>query len=157
MPTDPGVLIRSFSRADQRAARALILAGLGERFGRIDESLNPDLDDIGRAYLDAGHLFFVAERGGRLVGTCGLRDEPGGAARVLRMSVARSERRRGVASALLNACVDAARARGRAELRVATEPHWEEAVRFYLARGFRRRGADAVDVQLALPLAEAAR
>ena len=41
-----GIVVRRFAPADQDAARRLILEGLGAHFGSIDESLNPDLDDI---------------------------------------------------------------------------------------------------------------
>ena len=37
------MLIRAFEPRDQAAARQLILAGLGEHFGWIDETCNPDL------------------------------------------------------------------------------------------------------------------
>lgn len=40
------IKVRPFETRDQVAARKLILSGLGEHFGFIDERLNPDLDDI---------------------------------------------------------------------------------------------------------------
>ncbi|CAA9269377.1 MAG: hypothetical protein AVDCRST_MAG93-2561, partial [uncultured Chloroflexia bacterium] len=42
----PNLAIRPFTPADQKAARDLVLDGLGEHFGWIDTSRNPDLDDI---------------------------------------------------------------------------------------------------------------
>ena len=66
------MLIRSFEPRDQTAARQLILAGLGEHFGWIDETCNPDLDDVTANYVEPGHVFLVAEIGGELVGTGGL-------------------------------------------------------------------------------------
>jgi hypothetical protein len=67
------LLIRPFAPADQAAARALILEGLGEHFGQIDPALNPDLAEIAAFYLARGHLFLVAEADGMLVGTGALR------------------------------------------------------------------------------------
>src|SRR5215469_12477663 len=64
--------IRPFVPGDQDAARRLILAGLGEHFGFIDPSYNPDLDDIQANYVAGGHVFVVAELDGALVGTAGL-------------------------------------------------------------------------------------
>ena len=52
--------IRSFEVGDQEQARWLILEGLGEHFGYIDETLNPDLDDILHNYIIPGHDFVVA-------------------------------------------------------------------------------------------------
>jgi hypothetical protein len=63
--------LRPFERGDQEAARQLILTGLGEHFGWIDESCNPDLDDILVNFTRPGHLFVVAEEDGELVGTGG--------------------------------------------------------------------------------------
>ena len=46
--TDQG--ISDFRPGDQDEVRSLILTGLGEHWGSIDETVNPDLDDIGAAY-----------------------------------------------------------------------------------------------------------
>jgi hypothetical protein len=67
-----GLRIRSFQARDQKTARQLILAGLGEHFGWIDETRNPDLDDIAANYVDRGSTSLVAEIDGKLVGTAAL-------------------------------------------------------------------------------------
>ena len=70
--------IRSSTPDDQRAVRSLILAGLGEHFGFVDESMNPDLDDIQTVYVDVGACFVIAEIAGDLAGTGALiEEEPG--------------------------------------------------------------------------------
>ena len=66
----PGLIIRPFAATDQDAARWLILEGLGGHFGFIDETMNPDLDDIALTFSDA--VFLVAEIDGVIVGTGGL-------------------------------------------------------------------------------------
>ena len=68
------VSLRPFEASDQGAARRLILEGLGEHFGFIDESLNPDLDDVMKSYVIPGHVFIVAHIGQDLVGTGARRD-----------------------------------------------------------------------------------
>jgi hypothetical protein len=40
------LFIRSFEAGDQEQARWLILEGLSEPFGSIDETCNQDVDDI---------------------------------------------------------------------------------------------------------------
>ena len=40
------IRISEFEPSDQAAARRLILDGLAERWGVLDESLNPDLNEI---------------------------------------------------------------------------------------------------------------
>lgn len=61
--------IRSFEAGDQEQARWLILEGLGEPFGSIDETCNPDVDDILHHYVRAGHVFMVGCMGREIVGT----------------------------------------------------------------------------------------
>lgn len=154
LPDRKDVLIRPFQPADQAEARALILAGLGEHFGFIDETLNPDLDDIDAHYIRRGDEFFVAEFDGRIAGTVGLILESADVARIVRMSVDAGCRRSGLASALVAACKEAARRRGATDLHVYTEPHWHAAVAFYTAQGFVMYGRDSIDIHLRLPLDE---
>ena len=122
--------VRAFDRRDQGDARALILAGLGEHFGFIDETLNPDLNDI------ASGLFFVARDGDGIVGTGALTPQADGSAIVSRMSTAASHRRRGVARAVLTALAVAARERGSIRLVLGTNADWQDAIAFYTAFGF---------------------
>lgn len=114
--------------------RALIVAGLAERWGRYDPTYNPDLDSFGEHYRDAAIL--VAKEGERLVG-CGvlIRDAPQ-VGRIVRMSVDAERRRRGVGSATLRALLERARSAGYADVVVETTETWESAVAFYLRRGF---------------------
>ena len=77
------MVVRPFETRDQTAARSLVLEGLGEHFGFIDESLNPDLDDIQASYPAAGHVFLVAESEGSIDGTAGLLFEAPDVARVV--------------------------------------------------------------------------
>ncbi|MBI1801820.1 MAG: GNAT family N-acetyltransferase [Chloroflexi bacterium] len=104
--------IRPFEPRDQPAARRLILDGLGEHFGAIDETLNPDLDEIMAHYVRAGHLFVVAEVNGALAGTGALKSVAPGAGQLVRMSVRREQRRSGIGQALVEYLLGAARARG---------------------------------------------
>ncbi|MEI7754467.1 MAG: GNAT family N-acetyltransferase [Actinomycetota bacterium] len=86
--------VSEFQPGDQDAVRSLILAGLGEHWGHIDESLNPDLADIASTY---GHgRTLVVRRTGEIVatGTIVPRDES--TAEILRMSVAADQRRSGL-------------------------------------------------------------
>jgi N-acetylglutamate synthase-like GNAT family acetyltransferase len=144
-------VVRRFDPCDQFECRQTILNGLAEHFGFIDESRNPDLDDIEKAYLAAGSDFYVAECEGHIIGTAGLLLEPG-RARIVRMSVAKSHRKRGVATALLDKCILVAKDRGLPEIVAFTEPQWPDAVGFYTACGFKQFGGDDEDIHLRLPL-----
>ncbi len=130
-------LIRPFTPADQEAARALILEGLGERFGFIDETANPDLDDITARYLAQGHVFLVAEVAGAVVGTGALLFEPDDATcQLVRVSVRRDLRRGGIARAIVASLLALARERGRRRIWVETDAPWQDAIALYERMGF---------------------
>ena len=139
--------MRSFKSTDQRAARELIECGLGEHFGYIDRNANPDLRDIYASYLAVGHAFFVAEVAGQLVGTTGLIIRAS-EAQLVRVSVAKSHRRRRVATLLLEHCIEHARQRQLSVLIAYTQPEWPDASGFYLHHGFQIYGKDGIDIHL---------
>jgi GNAT superfamily N-acetyltransferase len=146
------MVIREFVAADQAAARLLILGGLGDHFGFIDTSLNRDLQDIEQTYIRNGHVFLVAEIDAKVVGTGGLVLESPLQGRIVRMSVASTYRRRGIARSLVHRIVECAHARALCELVVATQPEWADAVGLYRAVGFVPFDRNEVDVQMRLQL-----
>jgi ribosomal protein S18 acetylase RimI-like enzyme len=132
------VTIRDFQPVDQPAARTLILTGLGEHWGWIDETLNPDVDDIATNY--AGETFLVAYDGDQLIGTGALIHEADGEARVMRMSVAAAARRQRIGSQILEALIERARQRGYSKIVLETTATWSEVIAFYRRHGFRELG-----------------
>jgi GNAT superfamily N-acetyltransferase len=129
--------LRPFTPADQPVARALILAGLGERFGFIDETRNPDVDDIAAHYLAQGHLFLVAELAGVVVGTGALLFEDDGATcQLVRVSTRRDLRGQGIARLIVEALLAEARQRGRRRVWVETNEGWRDAIALYQRLGF---------------------
>ena len=144
------MFIRSFEPRDQNAARQLILTGLGEHFGFIDETYNPDLDDIAANYIEPGHTFAVAEIGTELVGTGALITEREGTGRLVRMSVSRKYRRKGIGRALVAYLLNIARQQGFTRVVVTTEPDWEDAIGLYRHCGFIEYQRDDADVYFSL-------
>jgi ribosomal protein S18 acetylase RimI-like enzyme len=128
--------IRLFQPGDQDQARALVLEGLGDHFGYIDETKNPDLDDIARNYLENGDCFVVAEQGGVICGTGGLVLEEPGTGCLVRMSVAKQMRGQGLGRALVEHLTQMAIQRGYTSLVCETNDDWQEAIGLYLACGF---------------------
>jgi ribosomal protein S18 acetylase RimI-like enzyme len=128
--------IRPFAQRDQDAARGLVLAGLGEHFGFIDASYNPDLEDIQANYVAAGHVFVVAELGGALVGTAGLVVGEDGVGQMVRVSVSRSHRRAGIGRALVSHLLAMARERGLRRVWMETNSGWADALGLYHRCGF---------------------
>ena len=139
--SESALTIRAFMAADQSAARALILGGLGEHWGYIDETLNPDLDDIAAAYPSHRADFLVVEDGsGRLIGTAGLVKEDEETGRVVRMSVDKSSRGRGIGTRLIAELETIARQRGYRRLVCETTHDWSDAIALYKATGFTELG-----------------
>ena len=144
--------IRSFEVADQEQARWLILEGLGEHFGYLDETLNPDLDDILHTYLRAGHVFVVACMGRELVGTGALILHGEGISEMVRISTRKTYRRRGIGQAIVTYLVDVARQRGDRRIIVKTNASWHDAIHLYQRLGFVEYERTALGVGLELLL-----
>ena len=141
--------IRPFTPQDQSAARQLVLEGLGGHFGYIDETMNPDLDDIWQHYVADGGVFVVAEMDGLLVGTGALIRE-GEDGRLVRMSVCKSQQRQGIGRQLVRHLIQKANEQGYKRLLVETNHDWFDAIGLYQSCGFREYDRDAESVYLEL-------
>jgi ribosomal protein S18 acetylase RimI-like enzyme len=110
--------------------------------------VHPDYEVLLRRVGDraAQTEMVVAEAGGRLVGAVALVPEPneqssiaqGNEAEVRGLVVAPEAQGQGVGAALLEWCIEGARARGRDRLVLLTMPWMAAAQRLYERRGFRR-------------------
>jgi len=145
------IVIQPFRPEDQPAAQTLILTGLEEHWGRLDPTKNPDLDDIASAYANA--TFLVAWQGDALIGTGALIGDVDGVARIVRMSVARHARRRGIGTLILQHLCERARATGHRQIMLETTSTWEDAIAFYERNGFQVIGSHDGDTHFALDLA----
>ena len=128
------VRIEPFRSADQGVVKRLILAGLAEHWGYVDESVNRDLDDIGGTYSNG--IFLVAKIDEVVVGTGALVPRSPGVGEIVRMSVATELRRLGIASQVLRELVAWAPKLGVSRVILETTAAWQEVVAFYLANGF---------------------
>lgn len=114
--------------------RALILEGLAEHWGSVDEALNPDLDDIDASY---GHgRTLVIRRSGSIVATGTLVRRDATTAEIVRMSVASHVRRSGLGRRIVDELLATAREWGVAIVVLETSAHWSDVVDFYLSCGF---------------------
>jgi N-acetylglutamate synthase-like GNAT family acetyltransferase len=152
--TTSKVIIRPFAPEDQRAARSLILTGLGEHFGFIDETCNPDLDDIRQHYLAKGARFIVVEADGKLIGTGALIRHNAVLCQMVRVSVASQYRRSGIGRRIVEYLVAEARRSGFARLMVETNKDWYNAIGLYQSCGFLQYDEDDISVYLKLDLHE---
>ncbi len=134
--TIPKIDFRSFASGDQKEARSLILAGLKEHFGTLESSFNHDLDDIWNNYIAAGDRFLVVYAGGELVGTGALIKESIATGRIVRMSVARHMRRKGIGRKLARELIRLGKESGFRRIVVETNDDWHDAIRLYERCGF---------------------
>jgi putative acetyltransferase len=119
---------------EQDAVRSLILKGLGEHWGSVDPSLNPDLDDLAATYA-AGRIL-VATDDGTVVGTGTVIRRDAMTAEIVRMSVVRTYRRTGLGRRLVDELVATARRWDMSQVVLETSAHWMDVVEFYLRCGF---------------------
>jgi ribosomal protein S18 acetylase RimI-like enzyme len=128
------LVVVPFSPNHQTQARQLIVSGLAERWGVIDDSRNPDLDDLAASF--ASGAFLVAVRAGTVVGTGGLLPRGPETAEIVRLSVATGERRKGLGRRLVSALVEIARGWEAERVVCETTSEWASAVALYLECGF---------------------
>jgi GNAT superfamily N-acetyltransferase len=128
------VAVERYSDADRDPAREVVLAGLEEHWGALDPDLNRDVDDLGAAYADG--VVVVARVDGAVVGVGVIVHAGSEVAEVKRMSVLRAHRRRGIATAVLDALVAIARQWRCRVVVLETTTSWTDAVAFYQRAGF---------------------
>lgn len=130
----PSLRIATFTAVDQIAVQQLILDGLRDRWGSLDPTMNPDLDDIGSSY---GHGRTVTIwDGDELVGTGTIIPVGANEAEIKRMSVRADRRGAGLGRLLVAELLHTARSWGVAMVRLETSTAWTEAVQLYLRCGF---------------------
>ena len=130
------IIYRRFEAHDQVAARQLILNGLGEHYGFIDETRNPDLDNILENYIATGATFLVAQLNEQIVGTGVLLEEEPNVGRIVRMSVDHAYRRHGIGKNMMLHLIEVARQRGYTQVRLETNNDWYDVIAFYTSLGF---------------------
>jgi GNAT superfamily N-acetyltransferase len=128
------IRIERFDPAMQDAFRTLVLDGMAERWGVVDESLNTDLDDIDAHY--GSDCVLIAVDCGMVVGT-GILLIRATEGEIVRMSVHRDYRRRGIARQVLAELVNLAADYGVKRIVVETNAKWIEARNLYEASGFK--------------------
>lgn len=129
---------REFRREDEVELRILIQKGLGQRFGFIDESLNPDLHTLYDYYSTHGVTFLVVEADQAMIGCGALIREHGSreVARIVRVSVRQDYQGQGIGRAISQRLIEAAGANGFKRLLVETNADWNSALRLYQSLGF---------------------
>lgn len=146
------LVIEAFDPTQQQEVKTLILAGLEERWGRLDPDRNPDLNDIAASYAQGD--FLVATLHGRVVGCGACIPHAPGVGEIVRMSVATDMRRHGIGRAILKRLRARAYASGIRRLVLETTATWHDAILFYQRHGFAITHEQDGDVYLVLDLME---
>jgi putative acetyltransferase len=138
-----GVTIRPVRPGDDSAVAGVIRAVMPE-FGAGGPGFaihDPEVDGMSAAYGRPGHVYFVVEVDGRVVGGAGIGPLAGGTPSVCelrKMYVLPEARGRGAGRRLLGRCLDAARALGYEVCYLETLSGMDAAQHLYESAGFRR-------------------
>ena len=128
------VEVLPFRKAYQEQVRDFILRGLSERWGEIDETANPDIDDIESNY--GSDNFFITCCDERLVGTGGLSAESSSVVRIVRMWIQKDLRRSGIGTMIMQHLLSQARLKKYSRVVLETTSTWSDAISFYQKHGF---------------------
>lgn len=120
----------------EESAKLIVLEGLAERFGYLDDSYNPDLKNIIENYMDKGNIFMVGLINGKVVCTGALTRESSQIGRIERMSVKREYRGKGYAKRMLSTLEMEATKSGYHKLILETNKDWASAIELYKRNGF---------------------
>jgi putative acetyltransferase len=131
-------VLRDFEPPDQVLVRRLVVAGLVEHWGAVDESLNRDLVDIASSYAHGRTV--VADVAGDIVGTGTIVPHGDSSAELVRMSIAAGYRRSGLGRRIVDELCRTAREWSVARVVLETSSHWTDVIAFYLACGFEITG-----------------
>ena len=142
--------ILPFHPTNQASAKALILSGLEEHWGFLDESKNPDLDNIALSYADA--TFLAAWLNDEIIGTGAFIPRSKSQVEIVRMSVKKDLRRQGIGQQILAELCKRASQDGYEEVILETTATWQDVIDFYLQYGFEITHYEGGDVYFKLKL-----
>jgi putative acetyltransferase len=128
------MFIREFESKDQMPAKALIYIGLSQYFDVIDETLNPDVDDLASSFADG--CFLIGELGRQLIATGGYKKVDENTVKIERVFIHPNYRRLGLASQVVNALFNQAQKSGYKRIVLETTSTWDTAIQFWLKHGF---------------------
>lgn len=136
IPNADDLLVREFQPEDGPAFRAINEAWITHLFV-LEQKDHEALNNPQASILAKGGRIFMAVRGGRAVGCCGLLPMGPGQYEVTKMGVLKDQRGRGTGRILLQTVVDWARDAGAHRLYLETNHQLKPAIHLYHALGFR--------------------
>lgn len=132
-----GVQIRRFAPADTAAIQTLITGILAAEYpGERSAYPAMDLAQIPVAYGGPREAFFVADAGGRIVGTCAVKQDDAATALLRRLFVASTHRGGGLGARLVEAAMTHCRAHRYRTIRIRTSDRMAAAIAVCRRQGF---------------------
>lgn len=142
------LVIRDFMKRDQEQVEQVILQGLGQYFGYIDDTINPDIKDIISNYVLDGHIFRIVEVESKIIGTGAMLVEDNGVGRIVRISVIDDYRRLGVGRLVMEDLFQRAKEKGIKSIVLSTNLGWDSAIRLYESCGFEEYTRDDEEIHM---------
>ena len=135
------VTVRPFAASDSSHIVRLITGILSSEFPKDQNAYTTeDLHRLDETYSGPSNVFLVAEEGGHLVGTCGVKAEDSHTAILRRLFVDRSRRGSGVGTRLLKEAIDFCKKAGFREVMIRTSDQMTGAIRLCRSLGFQEEG-----------------
>ncbi|MFS8136542.1 MAG: GNAT family N-acetyltransferase [Thermomonas sp.] len=134
-------------QGEDDAPMAAIIRTVMPEFGAIGSGFaiaDPEVDWMSRAYAEPRHAYFVVESNGRVIGGCGIAPLIGGDAdtcELRKMYFLPEARGLGAGAAMMQVCLETARAIGFKQCYLETLGGMDAAMRLYERSGFQRIGA----------------
>ncbi|MGV8943624.1 GNAT family N-acetyltransferase [Thermomonas sp.] len=131
-------------RGEDDPLMAMIIRSVMPEFGAIGSGFaitDPEVDWMSRAYAEPRHAYFVVESDNRVLGGCGVAPLIGGDAdtcELRKMYFLPEARGIGAGTAMMQRCLDAARAAGFKRCYLETLAGMDAAMRLYERSGFQR-------------------
>ena len=135
--SDDGIAIRPFVPADAVAIVTLINGILAAEFsGEQTAFPMTDLEQIAAAYGGPKDAFFVADAGGRIVGTCAVKQDEPSTALLRRLFVAPEQRGHGLGGRLAKTAITFCKAQHYRTIRIRTSDRMATAMAICRRQGF---------------------
>ena len=131
-------------QGEDDATMAAIIRTVMPEFGAIGSGFaiaDPEVDWMSRAYAEPRHAYFVVESDGRVIGGCGIAPLIGGEAdtcELRKMYFLPEARGLGAGAAMMQVCLETARAIGFKQCYLETLGGMDAAMRLYERSGFKR-------------------
>lgn len=142
------LVIEEVSKDTQEHAKHIVLTGLKERFGSLDESLNQDLNEIVLNYICRGNHFLVGRINTKVICTGALIRKEVDTGRIVRMSVQKEYRRHGLAQKMLKELERRAQAKGFKRIVLETTNSWHDAISFYKKNEYKEFARNEYEVHM---------